>query len=110
VAWAGDQVVGQVKPFINEAENEARGYLRGYTEYIGTHADWRNRGIAGTLLAWSLQALKDRGMTEAALGVDTNNPGGALQLYQSMGFEIETFGAVYFKDVPAGPEPTGSIG
>jgi ribosomal protein S18 acetylase RimI-like enzyme len=101
VAWVGDQVVGQVKPFINHEENEARGYLRGYTEYIGTHRDWRNRGIAGTLLAWSLQALKDRGMTEAALGVDTNNPGGALSLYQSMGFEIENFGAIYYRDIPA---------
>lgn len=101
VAWAGDQVVGQVKPFINHEENEARGFLRGYTEYIGTHRDWRNQGIAGTLLAWSLQALRDRGMTEAALGVDTNNPGGALGLYESMGFEIDTFGAIYYRDIPA---------
>ena len=99
VAWAGDEVVGQVKPFINHDENAARGYRRGYTEYISTHPDWRKRGIAGTLLAWSLQALKDRGMTEAALGVDTNNPGGAFQLYRSLGFELYSTNAVYFKDV-----------
>lgn len=99
VAWAGDQVVGQVKPFINHDENEARGYRRGYTEYISTHRDFRNRGIAGTLLAWSLQELADRGMTEAALGVDTNNPGGAFQLYQSLGFEVVATNAVYFRDV-----------
>ena len=99
VAWAGDEVVGQVKSFINHDENAARGYSRGYTEYISTHRDWRNRGIAKTLLAWSLQELKDRGMTEAALGVDTNNPGGAYQLYQSLGFELYSTNAVYFKDV-----------
>lgn len=99
VAWAGDQVVGQVKPFINHEENETRGYRRGYTEYISTHRDWRNRGIAGTLLAWSLQELKDRGMTEAALGVDTNNPGGAFHLYQSLGFRIVSTVAFYFRDI-----------
>lgn len=97
VAWAGDQVVGQVKPFINHDENELRGYRRGYTEYISTHRDWRNRGIAGTLLAWSLQELKDRGMTEACLGVDTNNPGGAFQLYTSLGFELQSYKAEYFR-------------
>jgi mycothiol synthase len=99
VAWVGDEVVGQVKPFINHDENAERGYLRGYAEYISTHRDWRNRGIAGTLLAWSLQELKDRGMTEAVLGVDTNNPGGAFQLYQSLGFELYSTNAIYFRNV-----------
>lgn len=98
VAWAGDEVVGQVKPYINPDENAERGYLRGYTEYISTHAEWRNRGIAGTLLAWSLQELKDRGMTEAALGVDTNNPGGAFQLYTGLGFELRSYEVVYTRD------------
>jgi len=100
VAWVGDQVVGQVKPFINHDENAERGYRRGYTEYISTHRDWRNRGIAGTLLAWSLRELRDRGMTEAALGVDTNNPGGAFQLYRSLGFEVVSTSASYFRDLP----------
>jgi ribosomal protein S18 acetylase RimI-like enzyme len=99
IAWVGDQVVGQVKSYINPEENAERGYLRGYTEFISTHRDWRNRGIAGTLLAMSLQALKDRGMTEAALGVDTNNPGGAFQLYTSLGFELQHYEAVYTKPI-----------
>lgn len=95
VAWAGDQVVGQVKPFIDHDDNAERGIRRGYTEYISTHRDWRNRGIAGTLLAMSLRELRDRGMAEAALGVDTNNPGGAFQLYTSLGFELQRYEAVY---------------
>ena len=95
VAWAGDVVVGQVKPFINAEENAERGTLRGYTEYISTHREWRNRGIAGALLAMSLRELRDRGMTEAVLGVDTNNPGGAFQLYTRLGFELQTYEAVY---------------
>jgi len=97
VAWVGDEVVGQVKPFINHDENAARGYLRGYTEYISTHRDWRNRGIAGALLAMSLRELQRRGMTQAALGVDTNTPGGAFQLYTGLGFRLERYEAVYTK-------------
>ena len=38
-------------------------------------------------------------MTEAALGVDTNNPGGAFQLYTSLGFELQNYEAVYTKPI-----------
>ena len=97
IAWFGDTVVGQVKSFVNAEENAEMGYLRGYTEYISTHADWRNKGIAGSLLASSLRELKSRGMTEAALGADTENPGGAFQLYTKMGFELRSYEAAYAK-------------
>jgi mycothiol synthase len=97
IAWAGDTIVGQVKSFINAEENAERGYLRGYTEEISTHAGWRNRGIAGTLLAMSLEELKARGMIEAALGADTENPGGAFHLYTSLGFELRSYEASYSK-------------
>lgn len=99
VAWAGDTVVGQVKPFVNHEENAARGYRRGYTEFISTHRDWRNRGIAGALLSMALRELRERGMTEAALSVDTNNPGGAFELYTSLGFELRSYEAVYNRPV-----------
>ena len=99
VAWVGDQVVGQVKSFINPVENEERGHRRGYAEYISTHRDWRNRGIAGALLSMSLVELRDRGMTEAVLGVDTNNPGGAFQLYTKLGFELHAYAAIYARDI-----------
>ena len=103
IAWAGDTIVGQVKPFINEPENEKYGRLRGYTEFISTHHEWRNQGIAGALLAMSMLALKDRGMTEAMLGVDTNNAGGAFQLYTKLGFEMVSYEAVYTKAIPFSP-------
>jgi ribosomal protein S18 acetylase RimI-like enzyme len=99
VAWCGGEVVGQVKSYVNEQENLEHDRLRGYTEEISVHAAWRNRGIAGALLAMSLEELRDRGMTEAALGVDTDNPGGALHLYTSLGFELQSYGAVYEKPV-----------
>ena len=97
IAWAGDEVVGQVKSFINAEENAEMGYSRGYTEFISTHAQWRNKGLAGSLLAASLRELKARGMTEAALGVDTSNPGGAFQLYTKLGFQLRAYEVVYVK-------------
>ena len=97
IAWAGEMVVGQVKSFINSQENTEMGYLRGYAEYISTHAEWRNLGIAGALLAASLRELKARGMTDAALGVETSNPGGAFHLYTKLGFELRAYEAAYAK-------------
>lgn len=99
VAWAGDTVVSQVKSFINPDENEALGVLRGYTEEISTHRDWRNRGIAGALLVLSLAELRDRGMTQAALTADTTNPGGAFHLYTSLGFELTSYEATYARSI-----------
>lgn len=86
VAWAGDEVVGQVRSFIDPAENETFDRLRGWTEFISTARGWRRMGIAGSLIASSLTVLRERGMAEAALGVDTENPSGALRLYESLGF------------------------
>jgi GNAT superfamily N-acetyltransferase len=86
VAWAGDEVAGQVLPFINEAENKEYERLRGYTEFISVRRPWRRRGLAKALIARALRVQKKRGLQESALGVDTQNEHGALQLYQTMGF------------------------
>lgn len=86
VAWEGDQVVGMVRSFINETENREYQRQRGWTEHISVRRPWRRRGVARALIAFSLQALKEQGMSEAALGVDTNNTSGANKLYESMGF------------------------
>lgn len=96
IVWAGDQVVGQVKSHIIASENEAEGRRRGYTEEISTHAAWRGRGIAGALVCESLHELRRRGMTEAALGADTENPS-AFGLYQRLGFVVTSYEAVYTK-------------
>jgi len=86
VAWDGDQVAGMVHNFINEQENSEYDRKRGYTEGICVRRPWRRRGLARALIARSFQVLKDRGMIEVALGVDTENPNGALRLYESLGF------------------------
>jgi mycothiol synthase len=88
VAWDGDGVAGQVRSFINADENTELGQQRGWTEFISTRRDWRNRGVARALICESLRELKARGMTDAALGVHTENPTGAFQLYESLGYVV----------------------
>jgi mycothiol synthase len=86
VAWDGEQVAGMVLNFLDEAENEEYKRKRGYTEGISVRRPWRRRGLARALLTRSLKMFQDMGMTEAALGVDTQNLSGALRLYESVGF------------------------
>lgn len=86
VAWDGDEVVGQVRGYINAEENARTGRRRGYTEAISVRRPWRRRGVARALIAATIVALRERGMTEVALGVDTENESGALHLYESCGY------------------------
>ena len=62
---------------------------RGWTEEISTRRQWRRKGIAKALIVRSMHMHKANGMTEVGLGVDTQNPNGALQLYQSLGYKKE---------------------
>jgi ribosomal protein S18 acetylase RimI-like enzyme len=98
VAWDCDQVAGMVLNFLNEKENEEYNRLRGWTENISVRKAWRRRGLARALLTRSLQMFKDMGMDHAALGVDTQNPNGALNLYESVGFQVEKSYTVYWKE------------
>ncbi|MDD5468191.1 MAG: GNAT family N-acetyltransferase [Anaerolineales bacterium] len=86
VAWDGEQVAGMVLTFVNRSENEKFKRQRGWTENICVRRPWRKRGLARALIAASLRDLKQRGLSEAALGVDTENPSGALRLYEGMGY------------------------
>lgn len=83
------EVAGAVQNFIHTEENGLYGRLRGYTENIHVGRKWRGRGVAKALIASSFKLLKELGMEEACLGVDAENPTGALRLYESMGFEVD---------------------
>jgi ribosomal protein S18 acetylase RimI-like enzyme len=106
VAWDGDGVVGVVRPFINDDDNARSGVRRGWCENISTSPRWRGRGVASALISRALRALRERGITEAALGVDAQNETGALHLYEKMGFsqaarETEWRRPFFLDDSPA---------
>ncbi|MFW6196752.1 MAG: GNAT family N-acetyltransferase [Thermoplasmatota archaeon] len=87
IAWEDDEVVGQVRSYIDKKENKKFERKRGYTENICVRKPWRGQGIAKALIAKSLMKLKEVEMKEAALGVDSENPSGALELYKKLGFK-----------------------
>jgi mycothiol synthase len=97
VAWDGDQIAGAVVNAISEAENEALGRRRGLLDSVFVRRPWRGRGLAYALVMRSLELLRERGMTSAWLGVDADNPLGALRLYEKAGFAVDTRAAAYRK-------------
>jgi mycothiol synthase len=97
VAYDGDQIAGAVVNTINRHENEALGRARGLLESVFTRRPWRGRGLAAALVARSLLLLRERGMTSAWLGVDADNPTGALGVYERAGFVVDVRSSEYRK-------------
>ena len=78
IAWDGDEVAGGVVNGIHPEENAALGVQRGWLHSVFTRRPWRKRGLANALIARSLVLIKERGMDFGVLGVDADNPTGAL--------------------------------
>lgn len=99
IAWDTglNQVAGAVLSCIFEEENARHHRRQGWLEDIGVRRPWRRRGLARALIAESLRDLKARGMTEAGLGVDTENTTGALRIYEAVGFRPLHRHAIYRK-------------
>lgn len=97
IGWAGDEVAGVVMTTVPTAENERYGRARVWVESVSVRRPWRRRGLAKALLARSMVAARGAGFTSAGLGVDTENPTGALGLYESLGFAPARRAAAYRK-------------
>ncbi|MBY0121673.1 GNAT family N-acetyltransferase [Bacillus sp. S/N-304-OC-R1] len=67
-----------------EGDNEI-----GIIEDVFVRENWRKQGIAKHILTKSMLYLKEKGLTVAKLQVETTNEK-ALNLYKSVGFEVET--------------------
>ena len=88
VAWDGEQVAGSVANVVMRQYNAQTGSRRAVLAGVSVRRPWRGRGLARALVAQSLAALRERGMTEAVLGVDADNPTGALGVYEVNGFVV----------------------
>ncbi|HEU5044888.1 MAG TPA: GNAT family N-acetyltransferase [Nocardioidaceae bacterium] len=84
-----DRVVCYVQTAEFDAHFHATGRREAYVGKVGTLREHRGRGLAGALLRHSLLAYRDAGFDEAALDVDSDNPTGALGVYQRAGFRVE---------------------
>jgi GNAT superfamily N-acetyltransferase len=99
IAWdvATNEVAGQVKAFIHQAENEKYNRRRGYTEGISVRRPYRRRGLARALIARSLSDQRAQGLTESALSVDGESLTGATRVYEDCGFRVVKRIAIYRK-------------
>ena len=87
---APDRVVAYVQSNEFDAYFQATGKREAYVAKVGTRREHRGRGLAGVLLAHSLSLYQEAGFDEAALDVDSENPTGALGIYERAGFEVES--------------------
>jgi ribosomal protein S18 acetylase RimI-like enzyme len=97
VAWDGDKIAGVVQNWIWQDENAELSVKRGWLEHISVRRPWRRRGLGRAITAESLRRLRAAGMTQAMLGVDAENPTGALGLYEGLGFEVAQRSTAYMR-------------
>lgn len=82
----GDTVAAYVNGYEWEADTEVTGVRELYIGQVGTRRAYRGRGLARAALAKVLAKAAEAGYQRAALGVDADNPTGALGLYEGLGF------------------------
>jgi mycothiol synthase len=97
VAWDGEEIAGAVVNAIVEHENVELGRRRGLLDSVFVRRPWRGRGLGAALVGRSLELLRERGMESAWLGVDADNPNGALRLYENAGFVVDVRSTAYRK-------------
>lgn len=89
LAVAGSQVVAILLTHHFEADTAVMGRREAWISAIGTWRAWRGRGVATGLIGTALAEATRQGFAQAALGVDADNPTGALSLYRAAGFHVE---------------------
>jgi ribosomal protein S18 acetylase RimI-like enzyme len=101
IAWdvASNEIAGMVLGFILGEQNEKFLRRRGWAEEISVRRPWRKRALASAMIVACLRSFKARGMSEAALGVDSQNESGALGLYERLGFRTVARDTFYGKAV-----------
>jgi mycothiol synthase len=83
---AGEEVVAYSMNGFDPIAAERTGLKVGWIRSLGTRRAWRKRGLASALLVTSMRAFQSAGLEYAGLGVDAQNPTGALSLYEALGF------------------------
>jgi ribosomal protein S18 acetylase RimI-like enzyme len=76
--------------FVHEYERARSGEQgrEAYVAFVGTLPAYRGRGLATHLLAHTLHACRAAGFDTSSLDVDTQNPTGALGIYERAGYGV----------------------
>jgi len=84
---------------VNTKENARLGIARGWVELLGVRRAWRKQGLGTALLMQVMQNFRDAGLTQAALGCDSENITGATRIYERVGFGVNKTRIAFRKTV-----------
>ena len=101
LAVAGGEVASYTRNGVYPEDWEVRGRREGWIDTLGTAPRWRRRGLASALIVESMRRFCDAGLSHAALGVDAENPTGALGIYTRLGFTEVNRAVALAKELPA---------
>ena len=101
VAWDGDEPVGVVEMRIIHEENERIGRNIAHAWVVCVDERWRGQGVAKSLLTKGLAQMRDIGMSEVTLDTEVENKYKAMNVYASVGFEVDRTFTFYRKPVAA---------
>lgn len=104
VVLAGEEVAGFSLNYYTPEVNERKGVDEAWIGDLGVRRPWRRQGVATALLNQSMHTFRQAGIAHAALGVDSENPTGALNVYKKVGFEVVEESVGLGKRLPL-PEP-----
>jgi mycothiol synthase len=81
LAWDGGELAGYVLGYPEQGSDAELGWVAN----LGVRPRWRRCGLGAALLRASFAELYARGLRRVGLGVDAQNPTGALRLYERAG-------------------------
>lgn len=81
-----DELIGHCLNKRFEDDDAITGRRDALIDNLGTVRHARSRGVASALIARSLHAFAEAGLTHALISVDSESPSGAARLYRSLGF------------------------
>ncbi|NQV05344.1 GNAT family N-acetyltransferase [bacterium] len=99
VAYEGDLPVAYISSGMYPHDFETRGRSEAWVEVLGTIRSHRGRGIASALIERAMEEYRRVGMEYAVIGVDADNPTGAVSVYRRLGFVPEKTSVTYMKTV-----------
>lgn len=86
ITYSGDLPVGYVGVGIDQKYNAEKNAKTAWILNIGVLKAHRLKGVGTRLMLEAMRVMKTKGMTEAMLGVDDQNPTKAIKLYEKVGF------------------------
>jgi ribosomal protein S18 acetylase RimI-like enzyme len=95
----GERIAAYVLGYEYVADTAATGIKELYVGQVGTRRDYRGKGAARAALARVMTVTQEADFKRVSLGVDAENPTGALGLYEKLGFRMKTKSISYRRPI-----------